>query len=92
MGGHAVLKVLSGTLHLASSDEAHEEMGWFEPRGNLRFSPTDQIVVEATLSGKGRLAVMPKLHFLSTVEMQMEPEMTAFYTCRMIDTPTGNVR
>jgi hypothetical protein len=88
----AILKVDGGRLILTSSEQKGGEIGWFEPKGTMRFSPEDQIIVEASLSGKGQLDRVGPTHLLFKTEMQQSPEITAFYTCRIVDTPNGGSR
>jgi hypothetical protein len=94
MGGKsvAVLKAEGGTLRLTSAERGRGEIGWFEPRGTMRFSPEDQIIVEASLTGKGQLDWVGPTHLLFKTEMRHAPEITAFYTCRVVDTPAGGGR
>lgn len=83
-----VLSVESGRLELESSNLAEGRLGWFEPRGDMLFSPQDEVIVKAELSGKGLLERLSRNHLLFKSEMKQSPELTVLYSCQVIDTPT----
>jgi hypothetical protein len=82
-----VLAVEDGRLLLVSSERHKGQLGWFEPRGEMFFSPEEQIVSRAELSGKGLLERVSRNHLLFKTEMKQSPEISVVYSCRMIDTP-----
>ncbi len=82
-----VLEATDGQLNMDSDDKSEGQVGWFKPRGQLFFSPQEQIIVEAALSGKGTLNKVHRNHLLFKTEFKQEPVMSLTYSCTVADTP-----
>ena len=89
LDGKDVYVLLSegGRLELESFDSTEGRLGWFEPRGEMLYSPDDQIIVKAEMSGKGVLERVSRTHLLFKTEMKQTPDMSISYSCTVIDTP-----
>lgn len=86
----AVVMASDGRLTLTSDDKAAKRIGWFEPKGELVFSPKIEAFVEGELSGKGMLEKVSQNHLLFKTEMKQDARIRVTYYCRVIDTaPSG---
>lgn len=87
-----VLAAEAGRLELDSADREEGRIGWFEPRGEMFFSPEEQAVVRAELTGKGLLERVSRRHLLFKTEMKQSPDLSVVYSCRVDDTPAGGAK
>jgi hypothetical protein len=88
----SVLMADAGRLELNSSDAKQGQLGWFEPRGEMLFSPEEQAIVKAEMTGKGLLEHVSRHHLLFKTEMKQSPEIAVVYSCRVIDTPVKETK
>ena len=82
-GPTTTLRVVSGRLTLQSDEATANRIGWFEPQGELLFSPEDEVITEAHLSGRGLLERVSRNHLLFRTEMKQEPKVKITYSCRV---------
>jgi hypothetical protein len=88
----SVLMADAGRLELNSSEARQGQLGWFEPRGEMLFSPEDQVIVKAEMTGKGLLERVSRHHLLFKTEMKQSPELAVVYSCKVIDTPAKEMK
>jgi hypothetical protein len=80
------LRVVEGRIRIDDSDQREGRIGHFDPQGSLYFSPEDQVIIKATLSGKAKLERFSKDHLLFEARMRRQPDLEVRYTCRVVDT------
>jgi hypothetical protein len=81
------LTVVSGQILFEDSDPKMGQIGYFEPKGSLYFSPADQVIIQANMKGKAKLEKFSKDHLLFETRMRRLPEMELLYKCQVTDTP-----
>jgi hypothetical protein len=84
------LRVLSivkpARYELEGSDKDEGRIGHVEPEGKMWFSPEEQVIVEADLSGAGVLQRFSKNHLLFETSFRGKANLDAKYSCRPVKT------
>jgi hypothetical protein len=79
------INVVGGELNFRESNRKAEQVGFFRPqKGEMVFSPQDQIFILADLIGRGKLTVRSRDHILFEARSDREPEMKIHYECTLL--------
>lgn len=79
------INVLGGALNFHESSSRAEQVGHFYPqKGEMLFSPQDQIFIHGFFHGKGKLTITQKDHILFQARSKREPDLKVYYSCRLL--------